>query len=149
MKRIAGSVFVVAVVVGGLAAVVKGQPMGVTRTEQGRGTVDSDYTVKGANGTDVVVQKVTIEPGATAAWHTHPGAETAIVMAGALTFFNGDDPDCKPREYRAGQVVIGSGHVHQGKNLGSEPVEIVVTYFDVPAGAPAAKPAERPSNCPE
>ena len=137
------------VAVGGYAAGVSGQSTGVTRTEIGRGTVGQAYTFKSGAGSDVVVQKVTIEPGATAAWHTHPGAEAAIVMAGTLTYFNGEDPDCAPREFPAGQVVTGPGHVHQGKNMGSKPVEIVVTYFDIPAGGPAATPAKRPANCPE
>ena len=121
----------------------------MTRAEVGRGKVRAAYTVKGGEGTDVVVQKVTIEPGATAAWHTHPGSETAIVMAGTLTFFDGDDEKCAPREYKAGEVLVGSGRVHQGKNLGKEPVHIVSTYFNVPSGGSAATPAPRPAHCPE
>jgi hypothetical protein len=70
-------------------------------------------------------------------------------MAGTLTFSRGDDADCAPHEFSAGQVVTGPGHVHQGKNLGKEPVEIVVTYFNVPAGAPATTPVKRPDHCPE
>jgi hypothetical protein len=70
-------------------------------------------------------------------------------VAGTLTFFDGDDQKCAPREYKAGNVVVGSGHVHQAKNLGKEPVQIVVTYYDVPSGGPAATPAQRPSHCPE
>jgi len=149
VRRIVGSVVVVALAVVGFASVAAPQPTGVTRTELGRGNVASNYTVKGGQGSDVVVQKVTIEPGAVAAWHTHPGMETAIVVAGTLTFFDGDDPKCAPHEYKAGQVVVGSGHVHQGKNLGKEQVQIVVTYYDVPAGGAAATPAQRPTNCPE
>ncbi len=149
MRRTVGIVFVIVMVVGGLASMVLGAPTGVSRTEVGRGKVGGNYTVKGAEGTDIVVQKVTIEPGATAAWHTHPGAETAIVAAGTLTLFRGEDPKCTPREVKAGEVVVGDGRVHQGKNLGQDPVQIVVTYFDVPTGAAAASPAERPSNCPE
>jgi quercetin dioxygenase-like cupin family protein len=147
-KTLAGAVLVVAVVAA-YAAGARSQATGVTRTELGRGTVGEAYTFESRTGTDLVVQKVRIEPGATAAWHTHPGAEAAIVTAGTLTFFNGDDPDCAPREFSAGQVVTGPGHVHQGKNLGNEPVEIVVTYFDVPSGSPAATPAQRPAHCPE
>ena len=147
-KSLAGAVLVV-VAVGGYAAGVSGQTTGVTRTEIGRGTVGEAYTFKSGSGSDVVVQKVTIQPGAAATWHTHPGAEAAIVMAGTLTYYRGDDPDCAPHSYSAGQVVTGSGHVHQGKNLGSEPVEIVVTYFDVPKGGSATTPAQRPANCAE
>jgi quercetin dioxygenase-like cupin family protein len=149
MRRIVGSIVVVALGVLGFATVGGSQQTGVTRAELGRGKVGGAYAVKGGDGTDVVVQKVTIEPGATAAWHTHPGSETAIIVAGTLTFFDGDDQKCAPHEYKAGDVVVGSGHVHQGKNLGKEPVQIVVTYYNVPSGGPAATPASRPANCPE
>ena len=149
MRRTVGSIVVMALGLLGFATVGETQQTGVTRTELGRGKVASNYTVKGSDGTDVVVQKVTFEPGATAAWHTHPGAETAIVAAGTLTIINGHDPKCATSEYAAGQVWLGTGHVHQAKNLGKEPVQIVVTYFDVPAGGAVATPAERPGHCPE
>lgn len=149
MRRTVGSVVVVVMVVGGFASMVLGAPTGVTRTELGRGQVGGNYTVKGADGTDIVVQKVTIDPGATAAWHTHPGAETAIVAAGTLTLFRGEDKECTPREFKAGEVIVGDGRVHQAKNLGQDPVQIVVTYYDVPTGTAAASPADRPSHCPE
>jgi quercetin dioxygenase-like cupin family protein len=148
MRRIVGSIVVVALGVLGFATVGESQT-GVTRAEVGRGTVGASYTIEGGEATDVVVQKVTIEPGATAAWHTHPGSETAIVMAGTLTFFDGYDEKCAQREYKAGEVLVGSGHVHQGKNLGKEPVEIVSTYFNVPSGGKAATPVSRPAHCPE
>lgn len=148
MRRTVGSIVVVALVVFGFTSVGGSQPTGVARTELGRGQVGSDYTVKGSRGTDVVTLKVTFEPGATATWHTHPGAETAVVVAGTLTLFNADDPKCGPHEIKAGEVLLGKGDVvHQAKNLGKEPVQIVVTYFNVPAGGPTASPAEKPSHC--
>jgi quercetin dioxygenase-like cupin family protein len=149
VRRTVGSIVVVALGVLGFSTVSESQQTGVTRSELGRGTVGGNHTVKVSDGTDVVVQKVTIEPGATAAWHTHPGDETAIIAAGTLTYFDGDDPKCTPREYKAGQVIVRPGHVHQAKNLGKEPVQIVVTYYDVPAGGSAANPAQRPGHCPE
>jgi quercetin dioxygenase-like cupin family protein len=149
VRRIVGGIVVVALGVLGFASVGESQQTGVTRTEIGRGKVGGNYSVKGGEGTDVVVQQVTIEPGAVAAWHTHPGQETAIVVAGTLTVFDGDDQKCAAKDYKAGQVVVGSGHPHQGKNLGKEAVQIVVTYFDVPAGGAAATPTERPEHCSE
>jgi quercetin dioxygenase-like cupin family protein len=148
MKKASAGAVLVVVAVAGYAAGVSGQAAGVTRTQLGRGTVSEAYTFESAAGSDLVVQRVTIEPGAAAGWHTHPGAEAAIVTAGTLTLFNGD-PHCAPREFSPGQVVTGPGHVHQGKNLGSKPVEIVVTYFSVPPGGPVATPAQRPAHCPE
>jgi quercetin dioxygenase-like cupin family protein len=139
---------VVASMVMGMTAGKSDQPSGVTRTEVGRGTVAASYTVGGDAGTDVVVQSVTIQPGAAAPWHTHPGPEVGIIKSGTLTWLDGDDPKCAAKTYTAGQVVVGPGHVHEGRNLGSEPVEIVVSYFNVPPGAPATTPADRPAHCP-
>jgi quercetin dioxygenase-like cupin family protein len=143
-----GSIVVVALVVLGFASVGESQATGVTRADLGRGQVGADYTVKGTGGTDVVVQKVTFEPGAVAPWHTHPGPETAIIASGAITIFMSDHPQCAGHEYKPGQVFLGTGNVvHQAKNLGKEPAQLVITYFNVPAGGPVATPAQRPSNC--
>lgn len=151
MRRLAGILGVAAVVIGGFAAVGSGQGTGINRMDIGRGGVRGDYTVRGAGGTDVVVQKVTMEPGAATPWHTHPGDETAIVVAGTLTILRGDDANCAPRHFTAGQVMLGAdrGHVHQAKNLGQQPLELVITYFNVPKGGQVASPAERPSHCPQ
>lgn len=120
---------------------------GISRTELGRGTAAADFSATGAKGSDVVVQSVTIDPGGSSGWHTHPGQETAIIKAGTLTFFDADDPDCAAQAYSAGQTVVGSGHPHMARNLGEVPVEIVVTYYNVPAGGAAASPAGEPQKC--
>ena len=149
MRRLASSaVIVVVAMVVGVTTASSDQPSGITRTEVGRGTVATAYTVEGGARTDVVVQSVRIEPGVSAPWHTHPGPEVGIIKSGTLTWLDGDDPKCAAKTYTAGQVVVGPGHVHQGRNLGAEPVEIVVSYFNVPPGGPATTPAERPAHCP-
>jgi quercetin dioxygenase-like cupin family protein len=150
VRRTVGSIVVVALGVLGFASVGESESTGVNRTVLARGQAASDYTIKGAGGTDVVAVKATIEPGATAPWHSRTGPEAAIVVSGTLTLFSADDPKCAPREYQAGEVLIGtSTEAHQVKNLGKEPVELVITYFDVPAGGHVHAPAQRPSNCPE
>ena len=150
MRRIVGSIAVVALVVFGFTTVGESQQTGVNRTELARGVAGSDYTASGAKGTEVVTVQITFEPGATAPWHTHPGGETAVFTAGTLTIFMADDPKCAGHEYKAGEVFLGKAKVvHQAKNLGKEPVQAVITYFDVPAGGQVASPAERPSHCKE
>ncbi len=99
---------------------------------------------------DVVVQQITIAPGGHTGWHTHPGNAVAVIKSGTLTIYDGDDPSCSGRDYTAGQVYLdpGRGHVHFGRNLNvTAPVEIVVTYLDVPLGGGVRQDAPNPGNC--
>jgi len=106
---------------------------------------------------DVIVQQVTIAPGGSTGWHSHPGPAIVIVKSGSLTLFDGDDRRCRGTTYAAdpatpgvGTVFIdeGRGHVHIGQNRGSTNAELYVTYLDVPAGAEPRIDAPRPGNCP-
>ena len=99
---------------------------------------------------DVVVQQITIAPGGHTGWHTHPGNAMAVIKSGTLTIYDGDDPSCTGRDFGAGQVYLdpGRGHVHFGRNLSvTTPVEIVVTYLDVPLGGSVREDAANPGNC--
>jgi quercetin dioxygenase-like cupin family protein len=149
MKKLVSGAVVVVLVLVWFAGVGGSQPTGITRNELGRGTVGRPYTVSGDKGSDVVVQSVTVAPGGSSGWHTHPGSEVAILKSGTLTLFDGADSKCRAQIIQAGQVVARGGHVHMAKNTGSDPAEIVVTYFDVPPGGPAASPAGRPQHCSE
>lgn len=135
------------IAIGVFAIACSGQGPGITRTEMGG---DGLVTPTPSRATRARISSSSreIQPGAGSGWHTHPGVEVAIIKSGTLTFFNGGRPEVRGEAYTAGQVVTGSGHAHQGRNLGTKPVEIVVTYFDVPPGGPAAVPAERPTQCP-
>jgi quercetin dioxygenase-like cupin family protein len=149
MKKLTSGAVVIVLVLVWYGGTVAGQPTGITRNEMGRGTVGAPYTVSGDRGSDVVVQSVRVDPGGSSGWHTHPGPEVAIVKSGTLTFFDGTDPRCRAKTFTAGQTIVHQGHVHLARNTSTEPVEIVVAYFDVPPGGPAAVPAGRPKQCPE
>ena len=147
MRKLGFMVPVVAAVVVLAMGPAPGAPSGLTREELGRGTAAADYQVGGGAGTEVVVMRVTIEPGGASGWHTHPGPETAIVKAGTLTFFDSQDPECAAQTFSAGQAVVGTGQAHMARNLGDVPVELLVSYYDVAAGGATAAPAEEPAHC--
>lgn len=89
------------------------------------------------NAQQTVMQQIVIGPGGHTGWHSHPGPAVALVKAGALTLYSGDDPTCTGRTYSAGQAFVdsGQGHVHMARNHSrSENIEVWVTYFDVPPG---------------
>ena len=93
---------------------------------------------------DVVVAKVTLQPGGSLGWHTHPGPAIASVAAGRLTIINATD--CVRRRYAAGKAFIdlGQGHVHIGFNATADETVVYVTYLDVPAGQAPTIAAEDP-----
>jgi quercetin dioxygenase-like cupin family protein len=90
---------------------------------------------------DVVMTKITIEPGESSAWHYHPGPVYAIVSKGTMT-----------KEEGCGNVVVYSAgeafveepqEVHRARNLGTEQVELYVTYV-VPADSPVSVRVDGP-----
>ncbi len=110
---------------------------------------DHNEVVHAPDARDTVVQHIVIAPGGMTGWHSHPGPAVAMIAAGELTVFSSEDPTCTPRTYSAGEAFVdpGQGHVHAAFNLGSEDVQIWVTYFDVPPGGSVRIDAARPGNC--
>jgi quercetin dioxygenase-like cupin family protein len=137
-----------AAIVTGIAVATPGS--GASSTILARGLADEKVKTRGNEPYDVVVQQITIAPGGHTGWHTHPGSAVAVVKAGTLTIYDGDDSSCTAETFDAGEAYIdaGYGHVHIGRNEGSVPLEILVTYLDVPAGGgPVRIDAANPGNC--
>lgn len=125
---------------------------GVTSSILGRGLAEEKVRMRSNLPYDVVVQSITIAPGGSTGWHTHPGIAVAVVKSGALTVYDSDDASCSPQRYGANHVYVdpGYGHVHIGRNEGTVPTEIVVTYLDVPLDVPDTGvriDAPVPGNC--
>jgi quercetin dioxygenase-like cupin family protein len=139
---------VAAAAVTGVAIATSGS--GVSGTVVARGLATDKVKTRGNQPYDVVVQKLAVAPGGHTGWHTHPGIAVAVVKAGTLTIYDGDDASCSPRTFHAGDTYVdpGYGHVHIGRNEGTVPLEIVVTYLDVPAGGGVRIDAPSPGNCP-
>jgi len=99
---------------------------------------------------DVYVVDNKFAPGATTGWHSHAGPSLILVVAGTVTNYEGDDPNCTPHAYSAGAGFIdpGSGHVHLLRNETGATAETIAVQL-LPKGAdrridvPAA-----PGNCP-
>jgi quercetin dioxygenase-like cupin family protein len=85
---------------------------------------------------EVVVQEITIAPGGTTGWHSHPGPVVVVVKAGTLTYIRDASGVCTSTPYSAGTAFVdpGQGHAHTAFNLGAENLVLYATYFDVPAG---------------
>ena len=85
---------------------------------------------------EVVVQEVTIGPGGTTGWHSHPGPVVVVVKQGTLTYIRAVGGECVDTAYPAGTAFVdpGQGHAHTAFNLGGDNLVLIATYFDVPAG---------------
>ena len=85
---------------------------------------------------EVAVQEITIGPGGTTGWHSHPGPVIVVVKQGTLTYIRADGGVCSATPYTAGTAFVdpGQGHAHTAFNFGSNNLVLIATYFDVPAG---------------
>jgi quercetin dioxygenase-like cupin family protein len=117
----------------GVTAAVATPPSGkVSRNELATGKVTDAIDIQRSEPSDFHIDVVTLEPGASSGWHTHPGPEYSIVKAGSVVLVR--DGKCEPVTVSAGQgVFIPEGTAHLAHNDGKEPAELYVTYT-VPAG---------------
>jgi quercetin dioxygenase-like cupin family protein len=96
------------------------------------------------DGKDYIVSQITIAPNGSTGWHTHQGEIYGIVKSGELTHYGSD---ChQDGVYGAGTPITdptGADNVHLGRNEGTEPLVLEVTYVDR-AGAPTADSAPNP-----
>jgi len=152
MRRIAVlAVCSVTVFVVGVVAAVATPPTGTTRTEISKGLLNGGGAVEFKPGTETVVLKITVEPGGSTGWHSHPDGGVFIVDKGTLTNYGLDGPACEGVSTAAGQAYFvppHAHHAHLGRNGGTETLELTVYYFNVPPGQPSRIDAERPAECP-
>jgi len=130
-------------------------PVGVGAIFTYRAPVDSyhfdsnDFKIFQKDREDVVMRQLTVAPGGSAGWHSHPGPSFVIVTQGTLSIYEANDPTCTPKRYLAGEgFVEAPGDVHIARNEGITPVVLLVTFLDVPAGTAFRLDAPRPGNCP-
>ena len=58
-------------------------PSGLTNVPLARGTDLSNGTIPLQAGTDVAMAQITVVPGGSSGWHSHPGGAIIIVKQGA------------------------------------------------------------------
>lgn len=111
-------------------------------------TGDWQIEVKAKPTFDLAVQRIVFQPGGQSGWHTHPGPVFIQVVAGVMTFYESDDPDCRPIVRTAGEGYLDLGeHAHIARNESGAVAENLVTYL-VPPGAALRSDADSPGNCP-
>src|SRR6478736_10515023 len=114
-----------------------------------RGTNVSHGTIPLQFGTDVAMAQITVNPGGSSGWHSHPGGAIIVVKTGTLTMYRSVGSQCRVTTYSAGQAFVERpGEVDDVLNTGSVPYVLLVTFPRVPQGASARTDEPGPGNCP-
>lgn len=93
---------------------------------------------------DVSVVTLTIEPGGTTGWHSHPGFAVIAVTEGVGTLHFAD---CTSKTFQAGQAFVEAGDdpATVFRNESSKPLVVTVSFI-APRGAAVLRD-ERPPGC--
>ena len=83
-----------------------------------------------AHGTNAVLQHLHFAPGQSTGWHTHPGPNVVVIVAGSFTLI---DEHCLETQYGPGQGFATGLDVHEGI-AGPEGADFYGLYF-LPADA--------------
>lgn len=106
-------------------------------------TGEVKFKTKGA--VDITHQTITIDPGATSGWHTHPGVVLVTVKQGSLVRYHGD---CAATVAAAGSAFAESGdRAGLVRNESTTTAVVYVTYI-TPVGAALRVDAPNPG-CPQ
>jgi quercetin dioxygenase-like cupin family protein len=124
-------------------------PSGLTNVPLARGTDLSNGTITLQAGTDVAMAQITVVPGGSSGWHSHPGGAIIIVQQGELTVYRAIGSQCQTTTYSAGQAFLERpGEVDQVVNTGTIPYVLYVTFPRVPQGASTRIDEPDPGTCP-
>ena len=114
---LAGAVAAITVATGGATP-----PSMLTNVPLARGTNVSHGTIPLQVGTDVAMAQITVDPGGSSGWHSHPGGAIIVVKQGSLTVYSSVGSKCETTTYSAGQAFIERpGEVDQVLNAGTIP----------------------------
>lgn len=124
-------------------------PSDLTQVPLARGTNLSTGTIPLQVGTDVAMAQITVQPGGSSGWHSHPGGAIAVVKVGSLTVHRSIGSQCQIETYSAGQAFIERpGEVDQVVNTGDVPYVLYVTFPHVPQGESPRTDVPDPGTCP-
>jgi quercetin dioxygenase-like cupin family protein len=119
------SLLVLAVFASPAAALDPGQPIVVTPLASTNVTAAGQPIVLPQKDARVIVSQFDIAPGATLPVHKHPSPRYAYVLAGKLKVTNVETGESNT--YKTGDFIVEMmGLWHQGANVGTEPVKLIV-----------------------
>jgi quercetin dioxygenase-like cupin family protein len=123
-------------------------PVGFSSTVVARGTDMSPGTLPITQGLDVVVSAITLAPGGTSGWHSHPGGAVAVVQTGELTLYKSVGNHCVSTLYAHGQAFIERPGDVVIAVAGSAGATLGVMFPGVPIGGSTRIDQPDPGTCP-
>ena len=124
-------------------------PVNLVNTPLARGSNTSDGTIPLKAGTDVALAQITVTPGGSSGWHSHPGGAIVVVQQGSLTVYESVGSKCEIATYTARQAFVERpGELDQVINTGTIPYVLFVTFPRVPQGESARTDEANPGTCP-
>lgn len=147
-----------------LVAVVAAQAMahgnpdaatGVHLTPLSTGTFGSSVRADGAGtvfkthgAKEMLTSAITVDPGGSFGWHSHPGPVLVTVIKGTLTEYHAEGRRCAHETVTVGQAFVESGgFVHLARNETASPVEVNAIFFAPPGTTEFLIPEQRPRAC--
>ena len=109
-----------------------------------------EVRVRTKEDTTVGLDRLTVLDDGHSGWHTHAGLTIATVVEGAVTWYDGSQPGCPAKTYRAGESFIEpANNVHLVHNTTGATVVYTAVQLR-PAGAPGRIDAAQPEGpgCP-
>ena len=124
-------------------------PVGLTNIPLARGTNATDGTIPLKGGSDMAIAQITVGPGGSSGWHSHPGGAIVVVQSGSLRVYDSMGSHCHTATYTAGQSFIERpGEVMDVLNIGAGSYTLFVTFPRVPQGALPRTDEANPGTCP-
>jgi len=108
-----------------------------------------DLFLKSKNSSTVGVDIIAVSAGGQSGWHTHTGMTLVTVTSGELQWYDGEDPICAFKTYRAGDSFIEpNNHVHLVRNPTASPASFVAVQVRPEGTGPRIDEPTKPTNCP-
>jgi quercetin dioxygenase-like cupin family protein len=130
-------------------------PPGVHVTPLSKGTIGSSVHARKAGieirtkgPREMLVTSITVDPGGSFGWHSHPGPVLVAVSKGTLAVYQAARHGCPRSTVTAGQAFIeDGGDVHLARNEGSTPVELNATFLARTGTTQFLTPEHQPPGC--
>jgi len=148
--------WIVAAALAGLVAAINAvpgaatPPAGLVNVPLARGVDRADGTLPFQEGTDIVMAQITVVPGGSSGWHSHPGGAIIIVKQGdEVTVNKSVGGQCEISTYKAGDAFFERpGELDDVVNTGQTTYVLLVTFPRVPHGGSARIDQPDPGTCP-